>query len=69
LGPEPAARTWLDELRHIRLEIGGEDLIGAGVPEGPDVGRGLAAALAARLDGAAASREAELQAALAAVRN
>jgi len=69
LGPEPAARTWLDELRHIRLEIGGEDLMGAGVPEGPDVGRGLAAALAARLDGAAASREAELQAALAAVRD
>ena len=39
-----------------------------GCPEGPAVGRGLAAALAAKLDGTAAGREAELAAALRAAR-
>jgi tRNA nucleotidyltransferase (CCA-adding enzyme) len=60
LGPERAAREWLERLRHVRLEIDGRDLIGAGVPEGPRVGLGLRAALAAKLDG----REQELAAAL-----
>jgi tRNA nucleotidyltransferase (CCA-adding enzyme) len=64
LGPAEAARRWLDELRHVGLEIGGEDLIAAGVPQGPAVGRGLRAALAARLDGRANGREQELSAAL-----
>lgn len=65
LGPRAAARRWLEQLRHVRLEIDGGDLIAAGVPEGPAVGQGLAAALAARLDGRAADRESELAAALA----
>ena len=64
---------WLDrfveEWRGVRLEIGGEDLLEAGVPQGPAVGRGLAAALAARLDGQAKGREAELEIALAAARS
>jgi tRNA nucleotidyltransferase (CCA-adding enzyme) len=64
LGPAEAARKWLDELRHVGLEIGGEDLIAAGVPQGPAVGRGLRAALAARLDGQANGRDQELRAAL-----
>jgi tRNA nucleotidyltransferase (CCA-adding enzyme) len=64
--PEPA-RRWLDELRYVRLEIGGRDLVAAGVPEGPAVGRALAAALAAKLDGTAHGRVEELQAGLAAV--
>lgn len=64
LGPAKAARKWVDELRHVGLEIGGEDLIAAGVPQGPAVGRGLRAALAARLDGRANGREQELNAAL-----
>ena len=29
------ARRWIEELRDVRLEIGGDDLIAAGVPEGP----------------------------------
>ena len=41
LGPERAAREWLERLRHVRLEIDGDDLLAAGVPEGPAVGRGL----------------------------
>jgi tRNA nucleotidyltransferase (CCA-adding enzyme) len=65
LGPANAARAWLDELRHVRLEIDGGDLLRAGVPEGPAIGRGLRASLSAKLDGLAGDREAELAAALA----
>ena len=68
LGARDPARAWLDELRHVKLLIGGDDLVAAGVPQGPDVGRGLRAALAARLDGTLpGEREAELAAALAAL--
>jgi tRNA nucleotidyltransferase (CCA-adding enzyme) len=62
------ARRWLDELRQVSLEISGEDLVAAGVPQGPAVGRALARALEAKLDGVAIGREAELAAALAADR-
>jgi tRNA nucleotidyltransferase (CCA-adding enzyme) len=61
---EPA-RRWLTELCHIRLQITGKDLLAAGVPEGPDLGRRLDAALARKLDGELADgRDAELAAAL-----
>ncbi len=55
---------WVHEWRKVQLEIDGEDLMSAGVPEGPAVGRGLAAALAATLDGEATGREEELRVAL-----
>ena len=58
------ARRWLDELRHVRLQITGDDLLAAGVPEGPEVGARLRRALQRKLDGAAPDREAELRAAL-----
>jgi tRNA nucleotidyltransferase (CCA-adding enzyme) len=64
LGPADAAREWLERLRGVRLAIDGVDLIRAGVREGPAVGRGLRAALAAKLDGRASGREAELAEAL-----
>jgi tRNA nucleotidyltransferase (CCA-adding enzyme) len=64
LGPEAQAREWLDALRHVKLEIDGRDLIAAGVPEGPAIGRGLRAALAAKLDRRVSGREQELAAAL-----
>lgn len=64
-----AARRWLTTLRTVRLEIDGRDLIAAGVPDGPAVGAGLAGALAAKLDGEAFGREAELAAALRAAGN
>ena len=64
LGPAGQARRWLDELRHVRLEIDGGDLLAAGVPQGPAIGRGLRAALAAKLDARASGREAELAAAV-----
>jgi tRNA nucleotidyltransferase (CCA-adding enzyme) len=63
---------WLDAYlaswRWVRLEIDGEDLIAAGIPQGPALGRGLRAALARRLDGEVSTREQELAAALAAAR-
>jgi tRNA nucleotidyltransferase (CCA-adding enzyme) len=64
LGPERQARDWLEHLRHVRLSIDGRDLLAAGVPEGPAVGRGLRAALAAKLDRRASGREQELAEAL-----
>ncbi|MFL5824725.1 MAG: hypothetical protein ACJ764_14935 [Solirubrobacteraceae bacterium] len=64
LGPAEAAEAWLADLRHIRLEIDGSDLLRSGVPEGPAIGRGLAAALAAKLDGRVSGAQAELAAAL-----
>lgn len=69
-----AGGDWLDryvgEWRWVRLEIDGEDLIAAGVPQGPAVGAGLAAALEGKLDGElTGGREAELALALARVRS
>ena len=60
---EPA-RRWLGELRHVGLEISGDDLVRAGVPQGPAVGRGLQAALDRKLDGEIVDAQAELCAAL-----
>jgi tRNA nucleotidyltransferase (CCA-adding enzyme) len=59
------AERWLSELRHVRLQINGDDLIAAGVAEGPEIGRLLRMLLDRRLDGELAEgREAELRAAL-----
>jgi tRNA nucleotidyltransferase (CCA-adding enzyme) len=65
--PEAAERAvrWLDELRHVNLAITGSDLLTAGIPEGPEIGRRLEAVLKLRLDGElAGDREAELKVAL-----
>jgi tRNA nucleotidyltransferase (CCA-adding enzyme) len=63
---------WLDryanEWRHVGLEITGDDLLAEGIPEGPDVGRGLEAALSGKLDGEIVGRDEELRIALAAAR-
>jgi tRNA nucleotidyltransferase (CCA-adding enzyme) len=63
---------WLDryaaEWRHVGLEITGTDLLAEGVPEGPDVGRGLEAALSGKLDGEISGRAEELLIAVAAAR-
>jgi tRNA nucleotidyltransferase (CCA-adding enzyme) len=63
---------WLDryatEWHAVSLEIDGGDLIAAGVPQGPALGRGLDAALRRKLDGELTGREEELAAALAAAR-
>jgi tRNA nucleotidyltransferase (CCA-adding enzyme) len=63
---------WLDryaaEWRRVRLEITGDDLLEAGVPEGPAIGRGLEAALSGKLDGELSGHDQELRIALAAAR-
>jgi len=63
---------WLDryvgEWRDVRLEVDGSDLIAAGVPEGPAVGRGLEEALRRKIDGEIGGREEELSVALEAAR-
>jgi tRNA nucleotidyltransferase (CCA-adding enzyme) len=63
---------WLDryaaEWRHVGLEITGDDLLEAGIPEGPAIGRGLEAALSGKLDGELSGRDQELRTALAAAR-
>ena len=56
---------WLHEVRSVRLAITGDDLLAAGVPEGPEIGRRLETTLDRRLDGELeAGRDAELSAAL-----
>ncbi|HET7444836.1 MAG TPA: hypothetical protein VFJ57_09280 [Solirubrobacterales bacterium] len=63
---------WLDDYmgvwRDTSLEIDGDDLVAAGIPTGPALGRGLDAALRAKLDGETAGRDDELAVALAAAR-
>jgi tRNA nucleotidyltransferase (CCA-adding enzyme) len=54
LAPAPGASNaalWLRELRHVRLAITGDDLLGAGMAPGPEVGRRLEATLERLLDG------------------
>ncbi|HET7416595.1 MAG TPA: hypothetical protein VFJ61_03065 [Solirubrobacterales bacterium] len=62
--------SWLDHYltawRKIRLEISGEDLLAAGIEQGPAVGRGLRAARHGKLEGEIAGRDQELATALAA---
>jgi tRNA nucleotidyltransferase (CCA-adding enzyme) len=64
---------WLDrylgEWRGVALEIDGEDMIAAGVEEGPAVGRGLKEALRRKLDGELSGRAEELAVALEAARS
>ncbi len=62
-GDETAARRWLEELRHRRLAITGDDVVAAGL-NGPAVGEALDAAMEAMLRGEAPDREAQLAAAL-----
>lgn len=60
----PNARWWIDQGRHVALQITGEDLVAAGVAPGPDLGARLQRALDARLDGEVTSGEEELRVAL-----
>ena len=57
----PAAQSWVRrewvELRPLRLQISGRDLLAAGTAAGPALGRALAQTLAARLDGRISSSD------------
>jgi tRNA nucleotidyltransferase (CCA-adding enzyme) len=60
---EPVLR-WVTELSRVRLEIGGADLLAAGIPEGPAIGRALEETLRRKLDGLVRGRDDELATAL-----
>jgi len=60
---EPILRFAAD-LRHVRLDISGDDLVGAGVAQSPAIGRALEATLRRKLDGELQGRDEELRAAL-----
>ena len=58
-------QQWLQTLRHQKLQITGDDLIEAGIKEGPELGRRLAKVQDAVWDGSAPDRESQLKVALA----
>ncbi len=65
MGAPPAPiLDWARRLRHVRLEITGDDLVRAGVPESEAIGRALQGTLSLKLDGRIDGREQELAAAL-----
>jgi tRNA nucleotidyltransferase (CCA-adding enzyme) len=57
---EPIDR-YLERLSDARLEITGDDLRAAGIPEGPAIGRALRETLRRKLDGHVSGRDAELE--------
>jgi tRNA nucleotidyltransferase (CCA-adding enzyme) len=59
--PAEPVLDFVSRLRGARLEITGEDLLAAGLPESPALGRALAETLALKLDGEVAGREEELR--------
>jgi tRNA nucleotidyltransferase (CCA-adding enzyme) len=63
-GSPSQSRAWLRDLRHVKLEITGADLIEHGIPQEPAIGQALARAKAALLDGRASDRGSQLEVAL-----
>lgn len=62
--PSEAVLHWVTDLRGVGLEISGADLVAAGVPEGPAIGRALEETLRRKLDGLVSGRDEELKTAL-----
>jgi tRNA nucleotidyltransferase (CCA-adding enzyme) len=62
--PSEPILGWVTGLRDVALDISGDDLLAAGVPEGPAVGRALEETLRRKLDGIVSGRDAELELAL-----
>jgi tRNA nucleotidyltransferase (CCA-adding enzyme) len=63
-GSPSQSLRWLQQLRHLRLQITGDDLKTNGLQEGPMIGRALQAAKDALLDGLALDRDTQLRVAL-----
>jgi tRNA nucleotidyltransferase (CCA-adding enzyme) len=62
--PSEAVLRWVSDLSGVTLEISGADLLAAGVPEGPAIGRALEETLRRKLDGLVTGRDQELETAL-----
>jgi tRNA nucleotidyltransferase (CCA-adding enzyme) len=65
---EQPIRRYLENLSGARLEITGDDLRAAGIPEGPAIGRALRETLKRKLDGQLGDRDSELAFALSVAR-
>jgi tRNA nucleotidyltransferase (CCA-adding enzyme) len=63
--PGDQVLRYLADLSGVRLEITGHDLLEAGVPESPELGRALEETLRRKLDGEVSGRDEELALALA----
>jgi tRNA nucleotidyltransferase (CCA-adding enzyme) len=59
---------YLSDLRGVRLEVTGDDLVTAGVPQSPALGRALEETLKRKLDGEVSGRDDELALALSIAR-
>lgn len=66
--PEAPIRRYLEQLQGAGLEIDGDDLRAAGIPEGPTIGRALRETLKRKLDGEVSGHDAELELALSIAR-
>jgi hypothetical protein len=64
---EPVLR-YLSDLSGVRLEVTGDDLVAAGVPQSPAIGEALAETLRRKLDGEVSGRDDELEVALSVAR-
>jgi tRNA nucleotidyltransferase (CCA-adding enzyme) len=62
--PAAPVLRFLADLRDVHLEITGDDLMAAGVPASPAIGRALDETLRRKLDGLVLGREDELRLAL-----
>jgi tRNA nucleotidyltransferase (CCA-adding enzyme) len=62
--PGEAVLRYLSDLRGARLEVTGDDLVAAGVPQSPALGEALRETLRRKLDGEVSGREEELALAL-----
>ncbi|HYY06206.1 MAG TPA: hypothetical protein VE997_06495, partial [Candidatus Limnocylindria bacterium] len=66
--PADPVLRYVADLKGVRLEITGDDLIEAGVPQSPELGRALEETLRRKLDGEVSGREQELRLALSIAR-
>jgi hypothetical protein len=62
--PREVVERFVNEIAPIRLEISGDDLRAAGIPESPAIGTALEETLRRKLDGDVGGREDELEYAL-----
>jgi tRNA nucleotidyltransferase (CCA-adding enzyme) len=62
--PAAPIQRFLADLRDVHLEITGDDLVAAGIPQSPAIGRALDETLRMKLDGEVAGRDEELRTAL-----
>jgi tRNA nucleotidyltransferase (CCA-adding enzyme) len=66
IGGAGCVSDWWASWRDATPDVNGSDLVAAGVPPGPKIGRALAALRVALLDGLAADRDSQMAIALAA---